>query len=528
MLAYAHSDADHSVELVDQFKVVLGTAQVSRDPAHRALMGMDVYRIGTMPSIVIRPLDTASLQAAVKLAAHHNLPLIPRGGGASYSDGYAHMGAAAVLVDTGGLDSIEIDELNALVRVGAGVTWAKLKDALDNKGWRTPFWGPFSGLVATIGGTISQNGISHGSGAYGISAPSVLSLEIVLADGTLLKTGSAAVGSIPALRHFGPDLTGIFTGDCGALGIKSAITLPLLRKKSAHATLSWSFKNFATLHGGMRAAAIEGLDEEHFGLDAALSQGQIAREERAGRHGDMAAAVLKSKGLAAGLAQLAKMGLSGDRALKQADYACHYIVEGVDEAEAKGRIKRLKTILSDFGSEIPNSVPEIVHALPFAPLFNTLGPAGERWVPLHGVVAHSDALAFHIAYDALLDDKATEMKRLGVWTGAMFEAVGPSAFLYEIALYWPDEQTAYHHDVIDQDYLSNLPNHPANPEARAFVAALKSELIELYATHNASHFQIGRAYPYASRLNDPSLSLIKAIKAQLDPKGLMNPGILGL
>ena len=523
-----HDTETDITAIINQFKTALGDLQVSMDDAHRQLMGTDVYTTGTTPLFVIRPRDAKALQEGVKLAAEHSLALIPRGGGASYSDGYAQTGAAAILVDMGAFDHIEIDELNALVTVGSGVTWANMKAALDQKGWRTPFWGPFSGLVATVGGTISQNGISHGSGAHGISASSVLSIDVVLADGSLLSTGSAASGAVPALRHFGPDLTGLFTGDCGAFGIKTAITLPLIRQKPAFATLSWSFENFANLQGGMRATAIEGLDDEHFALDAALSQGQIAREERAGRQVDMAAAVLKSKGFAAGLAQLAKMGLAGDRALKQADYACHYIVEGVDESEAKGRIKRLKAVLAEFGSEIPNTVPEIVRSMPFAPLFNTLGPAGERWVPLHGVMAHSDALAFHVGYDALLEDRAAEMKRLGVWTGAMFETVGPSAFLYEIALYWPDEQTAYHHDVIDQAYLANLPKHPANLEARAFVAALKADLIALYMAHNASHFQIGRSYPYASRLSGSARALMIAIKAQLDPNGIMNPGVLGL
>jgi glycolate oxidase len=173
-------------------------------------------------------------------------------------------------------------------------------------------------------------------------------------------------------------------------------------------------------------------------------------------------------------------------------------------------------------------VPEIVRSMPFAPLFNTLGPGGERWVPLHGVMAHSDALAFHVGFDAYLEERADDMKRLGVWTGAMFETVGPSAFLYEIALYWPDEQTDYHHSVIDKNYLDSLPTFPANPEARAFIETMKTDLMALYADHNASHFQIGRAYPYTTRIAGPALTLLKAIKGQLDPQGIMNPGVLGL
>ena len=75
-----------------------------------------------------------------------------------------------------GLDQIEVDVPNAVVTVGPGVTWAALRTKLMEVGLRTPFWGPFSGLVATVGGSVSQNAISHGSGQYGPSAPSVLGM----------------------------------------------------------------------------------------------------------------------------------------------------------------------------------------------------------------------------------------------------------------------------------------------------------------------------------------------------------------
>ena len=82
------------------------------------------------------------LCAAVKVCVQQGVAMVPRGGGASYTDGYLLAGEDHVLIDTCALDMIEIDEANALVWVGAGVTWATLRAALAAKGLRTPFWGP--------------------------------------------------------------------------------------------------------------------------------------------------------------------------------------------------------------------------------------------------------------------------------------------------------------------------------------------------------------------------------------------------
>jgi len=144
------------------------------------------------------------------------------------------------------------------------------------------------------------------------------------------------------------------------------------------------------------------------------------------------------------------------------------------------------------------------------------------------VFAHQDAAPFHEALTRFYAERADAMKAHGVWGGGMFSTVGSSGFLYEIALYWPDEQTAYHETSIPADYLANLPKFPANPAAREFVHRLKGELIDLYDSHGAVHFQLGRAYPYAGRIAPEPAALVNAIKSALDPQGMMAPGVLGL
>ena len=209
-------------------------------------------------------------------------------------------------------------------------------------------------------------------------------------------------------------------------------------------------------------------------------------------------------------------------------YMCHFIVDGADSAETAHKATQLRRLLEPHGREIANSIPAFVRSVPFAPLFNILGPGGERWVPIHGVFAHDQAVPFDATFKALIAERKAEMDRLGVWVGTMFSPVGSTGVLYEVALYWPDARTAYHRDTLGAEYLGGIPDFPANPEARAYAEDLKLTIIAAMQDHGAGHFQIGRAYPYQARLSAPVQAMLTAIKRELDPKRLMNPGALGL
>ena len=510
--------------IVEQLIGAIGTECVRNDPAHLELMRNDVYRGGGSPIAVVRPASIADLQAAVRVCSQAGTAMVPRGGGASYTDGYLLAEGGHVLIDTGWLDAIVIDEFNATVTVGAGVTWAALRDALAPHGLRTPFWGPFSGIAATVGGSVSQNALSHGSGAYGISAGSVLSLDVVLASGERLRTGASQ-----AVRNYGPDLTGLFCGDCGALGIKAAITMPLVAAQPASADLSFAFADFAAFAEAGRLIQREGLADGHFGLDIALSQGQIARQEGVSARLRMAADIMRAApNKLAGLFQLARMGLAGANVAAADAFMWHFMIDGCDANEAKAKANRVRAVCRKLGSEITNSVPSFVRAVPFAPLLNILGPQGERWVPVHGVLPQAQVAAFHAGLTALFAGHKAEMEQLGVWIGTMFSPVGSAGFLYEIALYWPGARTAYHDTVLGAAHLETIPAYPASPDAAMLTDQLKREMIALYAVHEAAHFQIGRAYPYLDRLGPAAAALLRTVKAQLDPQGLMNPGVLGL
>lgn len=489
----------------------------------------DVYRSRVAPLAVVSPGTVEELQAVVRACTTSKVAIFVRGGGASYTDGYLPSRSSAILIDMGRLNRIvEINELDAYVTVEAGITWNALKTALDPLGVRTPFFGPFSGFAATVGGSMSQHSISHGSGAHGMSAQSLICLDVVLASGALLRTGSAARGSAPHCRWYGPDLGGLFCGDCGTLGLKARITLPLLRRMPAFECLSFAYQTLPALADALRAASLERLDDEHFAIDAAIAQGQIARQQRASKREVVTGLWRAAPTPWAAFKQLFKIARAGTKDIGIAPFTAHFIVEGVDQREASIKADRLRKLLSAGGVEVANSVPAVVRGMPFAPLYNTLGPNGERWVPLHGYLPHSRVAEFDAAVNAFFDARASDMHRLGVWRGGMFMTVGSTAFLYEVALYWPGVPSAYHHSAVPADYLEKLPSGVDSPETNRFVDQLRRDLIALYTQFGALHFQLGKAYPYASVLLPESLSLIRSIKSSLDPDGIMNPEALEL
>jgi glycolate oxidase len=110
----------------------------------------------------------------------------------------------------------------------------------------------------------------------------------------------------------------------------------------------------------------------------------------------------------------------------------------------------------------------------------------------------------------------------------MFETIGACVSCREIGVYWRDASTRSRHNVIDKHKRAHLLAFSANLAAQVYRESLESGLLERCKAHQPRHFQIGRAYPYNQRITGPALSLIKVIKAKLDPQGIVNPGVLGL
>lgn len=487
------------------------------------LAGEDVFTSGPRPVGLFRPATVEDLAAGVAAATRLGLAIVPRGGGMSYTSGYVPATGGHLAVDLAALDRIvEIDPNDRVVTVEAGCTWAALHAALKPLGLRVPAWGTLSGVRATVGGGMSQNGVFWGARG-GPIAGSALGFDVVLADGRLLRTGSGPI------RGTGPDLTGLFAADCGALGLKARITLPLVPEAEALAYTSFTFETAGAFLQALADIARAGAASEVFGFDPFLQAQRMKRDSLAADAKALLGTMKAQGSFWKGLAEGARIAAAGRDFLAAGHFSLHAICEGRSPAAAEADAAAIRSLCARAGgTEVEASIPKVLRANPFPPVNSMLGPAGERWVPVHGIVRPSQAQPAVEAIAALHARHAEAMARLRVTTGALFLAVGPAGVLIEPVYYWPDSWGAIHRRSVEPGHLARLAEAPANPPARALVETLRAGLVELFGRFGAGHFQLGRAYPLRQRLDPAAFALLQSLKAALDPDNRMNPGVLGL
>lgn len=513
---------------LEALKSALGPDAVLTDAHSCAMYAQDVYREAAPVDAVLRPADKTALQTAVRTATQHGLAVFPRGGGWSYSDAYLPNRKGSVCLDTSLLNRIEeINAVDGYVTVEAGCTWKALDEALEPHGMRAEFWGPLSGAKATIGGGISQGSLSLGSAKCGVSAEAVLAMEIVKADGTVFKTGSdAQAGKSPFFRNYGPDLTGMFCGDAGALGIKASVTLKLRPRAKYVQGLSFGFKRFEDLVDGMNAIGKTGKVTESFGFSRYAMENVI---KSAGLWNDikMMFAVGKAAGgLFGGMVQMTKMAIAGRRFLKDSNFFAHIVVEADHPLEMKGALAYVRAAGGDYGIDLPNTAPTVMRAEPFMP-YPVVSDKGQRCLPLHGILPYSRAAEFHEGMEQLRIKHAEIIEANEIIIPAMYSSVAMTGFLYEPVLYWKDSANAFHKEHTIPDMLDKmLPED--NIAAREAVEIVRADIVELIHAKGGVHLQIGKTYPYLLDRNEEQTATLKQLKAQIDPEGLINPGALGL
>ena len=520
-----------SASLVEDLAQLVAAADVSTDTATRALMAEDIWSTpdGDV-TCVVTPRSLEQLAGVMRAAHKHGVPVAPRGAGMSYTSSHVAAVPNTLSLDLSAMDRVlAIDAEDMTVTVEPGCTWAALNAALKPTGLRTPFWGPMSGLASTIGGGLSQLNAMLGASRYGTSSESVVALTMVLANGTLLRTGARGKnGDHPFYRHYGPDLTGLFCGDSGTLGIKGEIVLRLMQAPKAEEYVSFSFRTGAAMLTALADIARADVASETCGFDPGLTRVRLKRASLAVDLKSLGAVISKEGSLGKGLISAAKVAFGGRKFIKQEDFSLHLIAEGRSGAGVAADIAEMRRIAAAHGGrEVESTIARMIRAVPFPPLNSMLGPEGEAWVPVHGMVNLSQAPALFNALQALFAELSSVFDQYGIYTGYLFTSVSTNAITIEPVFYWPHGWRPIHEVHVEPAHLARLPKLAPNPEATAIVAEAKQRIVDLFAEYGCGHFQIGRTYPYRESRDDASRALLDAIKAVVDPQGQLNPAGLG-
>lgn len=336
------------------------------------------------PLAVVRARSTADVQAALRVATDHRVPVVPRGAGTGLSGGAAAIDGC-ITVSTERMRSVALDPAAMVAVVQPGVLNVEVKTAARQHGlWYPP--DPSSYEICSIGGNLATNAGGLCCVKYGVTSDYVLGMEVVLADGTALRVGGRTIKDVT-----GYDLKRLFVGSEGTLGVITEATLRLRPLPPPATTMVATFRDLVAagravteIVGRFRPAALELMDrtavraveaQTHMGLDVGCGALLLGRSDAGG---------------AQSAAEVAAM----ERACASA--GADYVASTEDEAEGEQfmaarrmaipAVERLGTVLiEDVGVPIP-SIPELVAAVE---------AIAERWATTIAVIGHAGDGNFH-------------------------------------------------------------------------------------------------------------------------------------
>jgi len=186
------------------------------------------------PVAVVRAEDAGQVQAAVRWAARHRVPVVPRGAGSGLSGGSSAVDGG-IVVSLERMRDVEIDADCQVAVVEPGAFNAEVKAAAAKEGlWYPP--DPSSFEICSIGGNVATNAGGLCCVKYGVTTDYVLGLHVVLADGTLVSLGGKRIKDVAGLS-----LLKLFVGSEGTLGIVTRAILRLVPAQAARSTMVATF-----------------------------------------------------------------------------------------------------------------------------------------------------------------------------------------------------------------------------------------------------------------------------------------------
>ncbi|HWR64525.1 MAG TPA: FAD-linked oxidase C-terminal domain-containing protein [Bellilinea sp.] len=239
--------------VITELVKIVGKDGVLSSPEDLAVYSYDGTFEEHRPEVVVLPTSTEQVSQVIQLAARECIPVVTRGMASGLAAASVPFSGGIVLCLTRVDRILEIDEENAIAHVEAGIITAILQAEVEKKGLFYPP-DPSSIRHSTIGGNIACNAGGPRCLKYGVTGDYVLGLTVVLADGQILKTGGKVIKDV-----VGFDLTALFTGSEGTLGVITEALLRLTARPKFARTALVEFNSIAEASQTINAILTAGI-----------------------------------------------------------------------------------------------------------------------------------------------------------------------------------------------------------------------------------------------------------------------------
>ncbi len=232
--------------ILETIKKIVGEKNISTASTDRLTHSYDATQQQFLPEVIVYTANTEQVRDIVRLANENLIPVLPRGAGSGFTGGTLPVKGGIVLVLTGMNKILKIDTDNLIAVVQPGVVTADLQKEVEKHGLFYPP-DPASKDFCTLGGNVAECAGGPRCVKYGVTKDYVFGLEVVTPQGEVIRTGGQTLKNVA-----GYDLTKLFVGSEGTLGIVTEITLKLLPLPEAKKTMLIQFE---TIEGAARSVS---------------------------------------------------------------------------------------------------------------------------------------------------------------------------------------------------------------------------------------------------------------------------------
>jgi glycolate oxidase len=252
-----------SKEVKSELKSIVGAERYLDEKEDLMLYSYDAFMVKGQPEVVLFPITTEEVSKIMRVATREKIPVTPRGAATNLTGGSVPTKGGIVLGFTKMNKILQIDRENRVAVVQPGVINMDFQKELAKHGLYYPP-DPGSMAVTTMGGNVAENAGGPRAVKYGVTKDYLLGMEVVLASGEVLRTGAKTIKNVT-----GYNLTQLFCGSEGTLGLITEIILKLLPLPEAKRTLQAAYKNLSdagktvtkVMEAGILPVALELLDK---------------------------------------------------------------------------------------------------------------------------------------------------------------------------------------------------------------------------------------------------------------------------